>query len=155
MHLKYLTPQFFTHSHAKKTFVADLVVIWQYKNSEFDHRFASLRQAALQLFNQMLELEYSPDKITYTATISTCTDCIQWPQALALLHFAEFSQLQLDVIPYNATITACEKASRWNQAMVLLSTIDNKPDLQADSISFTATRLKGKLISLVKKKRFC
>ena len=106
--------------------------------------FASVRQAALQLFNQMLELEYVPDKITYTATISTCTDCIQWPQALALLHFAELSQLQLDVIPYNATITACEKASRWNQAMVLLSTIDNKPDLQADSISFTATGLKRK-----------
>ena len=136
-----------------------------------------MRQAALQLFNQMLELEYLggglkyflfsplfgemiqfdwyfsdglkpptryiPDKITYTATISTCTDCIQWPQALALLHFAELSQLQLDVIPYNATITACEKASRWNQAMVLLSTIDNKPDLQADSISFTATGQKN------------
>jgi pentatricopeptide repeat domain-containing protein 1 len=86
----------------------------------------------------MLQLHYSPDKITYTAAISTCTDCIQWHQALALLQKAKVSSLQLDVIPYNATITACEKASRWNQAMLLLTSIEEN-QLQADSLSFTVT----------------
>jgi pentatricopeptide repeat domain-containing protein 1 len=86
----------------------------------------------------MLQLHYSPDKITYTAAISTCTDSIQWHQALALLQKAKVSSLQLDVIPYNATITACEKASRWNQAMLLLTSIEEN-QLQADSISFTVT----------------
>lgn len=96
------------------------------------------RQAALEIFNDVLELQYLPDTITYTAAISTCTDCIQWRQALVLLQTAKMSSLQLDVIPYNATISACEKASRWNQSMLLLTSIEEN-ELQADSVSFTAS----------------
>ena len=67
---------------------------------------------ALELLEEITEVEQKPDVISLSASISAFGKGVEWKRSLELLEEMRERGLKPDVISLSAVISACEKG--WN-----------------------------------------
>eukprot|EP00435_Cladocopium_sp_Y103_P071158 s576_g36.t2 len=89
---------------------------------------AGLWKEAIHLFATMDSSNACSDLISLNATITACTNNVQWEAAVALLdkatiqnHLSRFqSNRQRSTVSYNVTIVGCGRSSQWQRSLSLL-----------------------------------
>eukprot|EP00435_Cladocopium_sp_Y103_P010207 s2926_g2.t1 len=85
----------------------------------------------------MREANWTPDAISYNASISASEKGGQWQQACALLEAMREANVDPNIISYNASISACGNGGQWQQACALLEAM-REANLTPDAISYSA-----------------
>jgi len=78
----------------------------------------ALWQLALHFFQQ-LKVSWSPDVISYNASISCCGAAGEWQPALSLLRNMVDSSISPTVVTYTSTIHSFTATAEWQRALVL------------------------------------
>jgi pentatricopeptide repeat protein len=79
----------------------------------------ALWQLALHFFQQLKVSSWSPDVISYNATISCCGAAGEWQPALSLLRNMVDSSISPTVVTYTSTIHSFTAKAEWQRALVL------------------------------------
>ncbi|OLQ06731.1 Pentatricopeptide repeat-containing protein, chloroplastic [Symbiodinium microadriaticum] len=67
----------------------------------------------------MQHAEAEPNVFSYSAAISSCEKCGQWPQALHLLAEMQEDEVEPNVYSFSAAISACAVDGQWQNAFLV------------------------------------
>ena len=87
----------------------------------------ALWQVALLFFQQLKLSKWSPDVISYNASISCCGAAGKWQPALSLLRNMVDSIISPTVVTYASTIHSFTAESEWQGALVLWQQMHQAP----------------------------
>ena len=79
----------------------------------------ALWQLALHFFQQLKVSNWSPDVISYNATISCCGAAGEWQPALSLLRNMVDSSISPTGVTYTATLHSFTAKAEWQRALII------------------------------------
>lgn len=91
----------------------------------------------MMLLQEASDAAVPPDVVGFSAAISACGVCSEWPWGLELLRNMGARAIPPDRIAFDAAISACALGIQWESGLALLASMGSR-EICPDEVSFNA-----------------